>query len=260
MFTPKDDNMKWTAQYNFMDLYKQKVYEGYFNAGAAIEINGIAVINSHTILLGAEKDLRAFDPEILEKQAVLFVSTDKGKTYKEIPLEGNYFDSFYKTENYCIIETSGELHFIYLFNNKTLKVEKIDECDNDLSIWYGIFDGRYIMYSNKENEYVMDISNRSKMYEIPKAIKNIPTYPINQNGDLIYMKNNDLYIYNVISQQEKLYKKLKNKYDYFLPIDEADSPLTLQQVKNEDDEEKYEEKIYNLDEELLYVINKDNRR
>ena len=24
MFTPKDDNMKWTAQYNFMDLYKQK--------------------------------------------------------------------------------------------------------------------------------------------------------------------------------------------------------------------------------------------
>ena len=74
------------------------------------------------------------------------------------------------------------------------------------------------------------------------------------------MKNNDLYIYNVISQQEKLYKKLKNKYDYFLPIDEADSPLTLQQVKNEDDEEKYEEKIYNLDEELLYVINKDNRR
>ena len=104
---------------------------------------------------------------------VLFVSTDKGKTYKEIPLEGNYFDSFYKTENYCIIETSGELHFIYLFNNKTLKVEKIDECDNDLSIWYGIFDGRYIMYDNKENEYVMDISNRSKMYEIPKAIKDI---------------------------------------------------------------------------------------
>lgn len=260
MFTPKDDNMKWTAQYNFMDLYKQKVYEGYFNAGSAIEVNGIAVINSHTILLGAEKDLRAFDPEILEKQAVLFVSTDKGITYKEIPLEGSYFDSFYKTEDYCIIKTSGEHRFIYLFNNKTLKVEKIDECDNDLSIWYGIFDGRYIMYSNKENEYVMDISNRSKMYEIPKAIKNIPTYPINQNGDLIYMKNNDLYIYNVISQQEKLYKKLKNKYDYFLPIDEADSPLTLQQVKNEDDEEKYEEKIYNLDEELLYIINKDNRR
>ena len=163
MFTPKDDNMKWTAQYNFMDLYKQKVYEGYFNAGAAIEVNGIAVINSHTILLGAEKDLRAFDPEILEKQAVLFISTDKGKTYKEIPLEGNYFDSFYKTEDYCIIETSGEHRFIYLFNNKTLKVEKIDECDNDLSIWYGIFDGRYIMYSNKENEYVMDISNRSKI-------------------------------------------------------------------------------------------------
>ena len=117
----KDDNMKWTAQYNFMDLYKQKVYEGYFNAGSAIEINGIAVINSHTILLGAEKDLRAFDPEILEKQAVLFVSTDKGKTYKEIPLEGSYFDSFYKTEDYCIIKTSGENRFIYLFNNKTLK-------------------------------------------------------------------------------------------------------------------------------------------
>jgi len=141
-------------------------------------------------------------------------------------------------------------------------VEKIDECDNDLSIWYGIFDGRYIMYSNKENEYVMDISNRSKMYEIPKAIKNIPTYPINQNGDLIYMKNNDLYIYNVISQQEKLYKKLKNKYDYFssMVFEEDDTPLTLQQVKNEDDEEKYEKRIYNLDEELLYVINKDNRR
>ena len=160
MFTPKDDNMKWTAQYNFMDLYKQKVYEGYFNAGAAIEINGIAVINSHTILLGAEKDLRAFDPEILEKQAVLFISTDKGKTYKEIPLEGSYFDSFYKTEDYCIIKTSGEHRFIYLFNNKTLKVEKIDEYNRKSNIWYGIFDGRYIMYDNKENKYVMDISNR----------------------------------------------------------------------------------------------------
>jgi len=100
------------------------------------------------------------------------------------------------------------------------------------------------------------------MYEIPKAIKDIPTYPINQNGDLIYMKNNDLYIYNVISQQEKLYKKLKNKYDYFssMVFEEDDTPLTLQQVKNEDDEEKYEKRIYNLDEELLYVINKDNRR
>ena len=110
-------------------------------------------------------------------------------------------------------EISRENRFIYLFNNKTLKVEKIDEYNKKSNIWYGIFDGRYIMYDNKENEYVMDISHRSKMYEIPKAIKNIPTYPINQNGDLIYMKNNDLYIYNIISQQEKLYKKLKNKYD-----------------------------------------------
>ena len=85
MFTPKDDNMKWTAQYNFMDLYKQKVYEGYFNAGAAIEINGIAVINSQTILLGAEKDLRAFDPEILEKQAVLLSLPTKVKPIRKSP-------------------------------------------------------------------------------------------------------------------------------------------------------------------------------
>ncbi|GIZ16343.1 hypothetical protein [Capnocytophaga catalasegens] len=35
---PTDNNIIWTAKYNFANLYGQKVYNSYFNTGAAIEI------------------------------------------------------------------------------------------------------------------------------------------------------------------------------------------------------------------------------
>jgi len=54
MFTPKDDNMKWTAQYNFMDLYKKK--NGPYDPDANIELSLIFSPIENVIILGAQKD------------------------------------------------------------------------------------------------------------------------------------------------------------------------------------------------------------
>ena len=80
-----DNNMKWTAQYNFMDLYKKK--NGSFDPDANIELSLIFSPIENVIILGAQKDTPKFDPTATERQAVLYISTDRGQSYKELILE-----------------------------------------------------------------------------------------------------------------------------------------------------------------------------
>ena len=81
MFTPKDNNMKWTAEYNFIDLYKKK--NGPFDPDANIELTWVISPDENIIILGAQKDTPEFDPTATERQAVLYISTDRGQSYKE---------------------------------------------------------------------------------------------------------------------------------------------------------------------------------
>ena len=107
MFTPKDDNMKWTAEYNFIDLYKKK--NGPFDPDANIELSLIFSPIENVIILGAQKDTPEFDPTATERQAVLYISTDRGQSYKELILQGNdVYDIAAYTKEYSIIETSGD--------------------------------------------------------------------------------------------------------------------------------------------------------
>ena len=76
----KDDNMKWTAKYNFMDLYKKR--NNGFNPGSDKELSLVFSPMENVIILGAQKDTPNFDPTATEKQAVLYISTDRGQSYK----------------------------------------------------------------------------------------------------------------------------------------------------------------------------------
>ena len=88
-----DNNMKWTAQYNFIDLYKKR--NNGFNPGSDKQLSVVFSPTENIIVLGAQKDTPEFDPTATEKQAVLYISTDRGQSYKELILEGeDVYDIF----------------------------------------------------------------------------------------------------------------------------------------------------------------------
>ena len=121
MFTPKDDNMKWTAEYNFIDLYKKK--NGPFDPDANIELSLIFSPIENVIILGAQKDTPEFDPTATERQAVLYISTDRGQSYKELILEGNdVYDIAAYTKEHSIIKTFGNKNkYVYPQKKKTTR-------------------------------------------------------------------------------------------------------------------------------------------
>ena len=258
-----DNNMKWTAQYNFMDLYKKK--NGSFDPDANIELSLIFSPIENVIILGAQKDTPEFDPTATERQAVLYISTDRGQSYKELILEGNdVYDIAPYTKEYSIIHTSDrKFEYVYLLNHKTFQLKTIDKYNRDEEIYYDDFDGRFLNCKKNEIRFLADVLSKDsvKLYEIPKKLTAYQYYPIHQNGDILYYnKILELRTYNVNTEEDKLFKQLKNKYDYFFPENYLDynTPLSLQNVENEDDEEKEITTVYDLDEKFVRKITKEN--
>ena len=258
-----DNNMKWTAQYNFMDLYKKK--NGSFDPDANIELSLIFSPIENVIILGAQKDTPEFDPTATERKAVLYISTDRGQSYKELILEGNdVYDIAPYTKEYSIIHTSDrKFEYVYLLNHKTFQLKTIDKYNRDEEIYYDDFDGRFLNCKKNEIRFLADVLSKDsvKLYEIPKKLTAYQYYPIHQNGDILYYnKILELRTYNVNTEEDKLFKQLKNKYDYFFPENYLDynTPLSLQNVENEDDEEKEITTVYDLDEKFVRKITKEN--
>ena len=258
-----DNNMKWTAQYNFMDLYKKK--NGSFDPDANIELTWVISPDENIIILGAQKDTPKFDPTATERQAVLYISTDRGRSYRELILEGNdVYDIAPYTKEYSIIHTSDrKFEYVYLLNHKTFQLKTIDKYNRDEEIYYDDFDGRFLNCKKNEIRFLADVLSKDsvKLYEIPKKLTAYQYYPIHQNGDILYYnKILELRTYNVNTEEDKLFKQLKNKYDYFFPENYLDynTPLSLQNVENEDDEEKEITTVYDLDEKFVRKITKEN--
>ena len=271
-----DNNMKWTAQYNFMDLYKKK--NGPFDPDANIELTWVISPDENIIILGAQKDTPEFDPTATERQAVLYISTDRGQSYRELLLEGRDVSGIISppyTKEYSIIETWGDKYeWIYLLNHKTFEVKEIDKYTKKDKIYYSDFDGRFLKYSDfdgrflkcEKNEirFLVDVLSKDsvKLYEIPKNLTAYQYYPIHQNGDILYYNGIlELRTYNVITGEDKLFNQLKHKYNYFFPENSSNynTPLSLQNEKNENDEETYELMIYDLKENFVRKITKENR-
>ena len=259
-----DNNMKWTAQYNFMDLYKKRNHG--FNPGSDKQLSLVFSPMENVIILGAQKDTPEFDPTATERQAVLYISTDRGQSYKELILEGNdVYDIAAYTKEYSIICTSDyKFEYVYLLNHTTFQLKTIDKYNRDEEIYYDDFDGRFLNCKKNEIRFLADVLSKDsvKLYEIPKKLTAYQYYPIHQNGDILYYnKILELRTYNVNTEEDKLFKQLKNKYDYFFPENYLDynTPLSLQNVENEDDEEKEITTVYDLDEKFVRKITKENR-
>ena len=260
----KDDNMKWTAQYNFMDLYKKK--NGPYNPDANIELSLIFSPMENVIILGAQKDTPNFDPTATERQAVLYISADRGQSYKELILEGNdVYDIAAYTKEYSIIETSGDKKiYIYLLNHKTFEIKEIDKYNRDDEIYYDDFDGRFLKCEKNEIRFLADVLSKDtvKLYEIPKKLTAYQYYPIHQNGDILYYNGIlELRTYNVITREDKLFRQLKHKYDFLSPENYLDynTPLSLLKIENMDDEEREITTVYDLEENFVRKITKENR-
>ena len=259
-----DNNMKWTAQYNFIDLYKKK--NGSFDPDANIELTWVISPDENIIILGAQKDTPEFDPTATERQAVLYISTDRGQSYKELILEGNdVYDIAAYTKEYSIIETSGDKNrYIYLLNHKTFEIKEIDKYNRDDEIYYDDFDGRFLKCKKNGVRFLADVLAKDgvKLYKILKNFTTYSYYPIHQNGDILYYNGIlELRTYNVITGEDKLFKQLKDKYDFLSPENYLDynTPLSLLKIENMDDEEKEITTVYDLDENFVRKITKENR-
>ena len=259
-----DNNMKWIAEYDFIDLYKKRNHG--FNPGSDKQLSLVFSPMENVIILGAQKDTPEFDPTATERQAVLYISTDRGQSYKELILEGNdVYDIAPYTKEYSIIHTSDrKFEYIYLLNHKTFQLKTIDKYNRDEEIYYDDFDGRFLNCKKNEIRFLADVLSKDsvKLYEIPKKLIAYQYYPIHQNGDVLYYnKILELRTYNVNTEEDKLFNQLKNKYDYFFPENYLDynTPLSLQNVENENDEEKEITTVYDLDEKFVRKITKENR-
>ena len=259
-----DNNMKWTAQYNFMDLYKKK--NGPFDPDANIELSLIFSPIENVIILGAQKNTPKFDPTATERQAVLYISTDRGQSYKELILEGNdVYDIAAYTKEYSIICTSDyKFEYVYLLNHTTFQLKTIDKYNRDEKIYYDDFDGQFLKCKKNGVCFLANVLSKDsvKLYEIPKKLTAYQYYPIHQNGDILYYNEIlELRTYNVITGEDKLFRQLKHKYDYFFPENYLDynTPLSLQNVKNLNNRDTYEKMIYDLDENFVRKITKENR-
>ena len=259
-----DNNMKWTAQYNFMDLYKKK--NGPFDPDANIELSLVFSPMENVIILGAQKDTPKFDPTATERQAVLYISTDRGQSYKELILEGNdVYDIAAYTKEHSIIKTFGDKNkYVYLLNHKTFQLKTIDKYNRNEEIYYDDFDGRFLKCKKNEIRFLADVLSKDsvKLYEIPKKLTTYSYYPIHQNGDILYYNNIlEFRTYNVITGEDKLFRQLKDKYDFFCPENYLDynTPLSLLKIENINDKEKEITTVYDLDENFVRKITKENR-
>ena len=259
-----DNNMKWTAQYNFMDLYKKK--NGSYDPDANIELSLIFSPIENVIILGAQKDTPKFDPTATERQAVLYISTDRGQSYKELILEGNdVYDIAAYTKEYSIICTSDyKFEYVYLLNHTTFQLKTIDKYNRDEKIYYDDFDGRFLKCEKNEIRFLADVLSKDsvKLYEIPKKLTTYSYYPIHQNGDILYYNNIlEFRTYNVITGEDKLFRQLKDKYDFFCPENYLDynTPLSLLKIENINDKEREITTIYDLEENFVRKITKENR-
>ena len=260
----KDENMKWTAEYNFIDLYKKK--NGSFDPDANIELSLVFSPMENVIILGAQKNTPKFDPTATERQAVLYISTDRGQSYKELILEGNdVYDIAAYTKEHSIIKTFGDKNkYVYLLNHKTFEIKEIDKYNRDDEIYYDDFDGRFLKCKKNGVRFLANVLSKDsvKLYEIPKKLTAYQYYPIHQNGDILYYNGIlELRTYNVITGEDKLFKQLKDKYDFLSPENYLDynTPLSLLKIENMDDEEKEITTVYDLDENFVRKITKENR-
>ncbi len=260
---PQDTHMNWIAKFDFFDLYQTRVNNGSFNPGSAITIKHIAIPYENTIILAAIKEESSFpNPTTQNNMIVLFASNDKGQSYREIPTGEEDLEYVESMEDYTLVQAYAmnkgvKVQKIYLFNNQTFELQKVDEYmqpQNILNYTYRDFDGKYVIKKNYETYTLLNFLDQEEFYEMPVAAFG-KSFFHSGNAKIIYKKDKEIREYNVKTQEDKLLNVLKDTYDYFLRVD---NQLTLQK-KIFDDGDKYKYDLYDIYENKLYEYTPENK-
>lgn len=262
-----ENNMKWTAKYNFIDLYKTKVNKGLFNPGSAITIWTYSIPSENQIIIGAEKNLSNFNESSKSgSKAVIFLSNNRGKSYKEVEIEGQKITITQGDSHFTLIQSNSNGYgpegrdYISILNNNTLQVKKIDEYNTGESkmqvITYHDFDGKYAIKSSSNKAKLINLLDKEEFYDIPVEItKNNMQFYNMGNREILYLKENEIIKFNCKTNAQSTIKKLKDNYSYFFK--EMDQLLLYKTIEEKGDNYKYA--VYDLEENFLYEkTEKDN--
>lgn len=243
--------MKWISKYDFFDLYKKNVSNGNFGPETGLKLTILKFLNENTILLAGSKDLHSFYNKP-GYSAVVFISTDKGKSYQEIAFPEETVKFITPSEKYTLIETgsggnsqSGKV-VLYLMNNHTLEYKKIDEYSSKSKIMYSQFNGENVVYSENDNQKILNLLTK-EVIELPEYLKKTP-FILKKDNTVTSLLKDEIQEYNLKTKQQKVIKKLKSNYDVLYYENE-------EYLLGKSGRFKTEMTIYNQNEGELFVEN-----
>ncbi|MCX8706243.1 hypothetical protein, partial [Gilliamella sp. B3127] len=129
--------MKWIAKYDFNQLYHLTDQATVLDPMSAFRFEDFIAPNENTIILIGSKDLNDLDSSQIGDQAVILISKDRGKSYQELTLPEQNVLWLYPSQDYSIFEAQAVLAYnskknsMYLLDNNSLKIVKIDEYDSE---------------------------------------------------------------------------------------------------------------------------------
>lgn len=245
-------NMKWISKYDFYDLYQKNINGGFFPPGTGLNLKIFKFLDENTIFLAGSKDLHDFYNKSGDT-AVLFVSNDRGKIYREITFPEENVTSVNPAEKYTIVETNIKgystmgKNCIYLLDNMTLKYQKIDEYSSNEDKNYNQFDGKNVILSYNKSDKVINVFTKEE-HILPKYISELG-YKLESDLKVVFLKDNQIIRYDIKNKKESIIKKLNKGYD-FLDYNNGDFLLAKSNFL------KTQITVYNENENELYIENK----
>ncbi|MDB0601933.1 hypothetical protein [Tenacibaculum maritimum] len=209
--------MKWISKYSFFELYKHNVGEGFFPPVTGLKLKIFEFLNEHTIFLAGSKNLQDFHNK-QGNSAVLFVSKDRGNTFKEILFPDEIIIDLDISEKYSLVKTSkggysvNGRNGIYLLNNKTLDYIELDRYSSSADIYYEGFNGEFAIYSKGTVDKFINLLTKEE-YPIPDFLKG-KNYIIEKKASVVYLDKKEIKKYNFITGSNEMIKKLNKSYDF----------------------------------------------
>lgn len=247
--TIEPGQMKWISKYDFLDLYKKNVSNGNFGPETGLKLTIFKFLDDKTIFLAGSKDLHAFYNKP-GYSAVLFISNDMGKNYKEVIFPGEAIKFIAPSEKYTLVETNtggnstlGK-NDIYLLDNSTLQYKRIDEYSSKSKIMYSQFNGESVIYSNNGEKKILNVFTKEEN-KLPLNLREI-NCTLKKNNTLVYLLENEIHEYDIKTSHQKSIKKLKNNYD-FLHLEDGEYLL------GKSNSFKTKVTVYDQNENELYV-------
>ena len=255
----KQGNMKWIAKYDFNQLYQLTDQATVLDPMSAFRFEDFIAPNENTIILIGSKDLNDLDSSQIGDQAVILISKDRGKSYQELSLPEQEMRWIYPSNDYSLIKAQSRLpdnskkNSMYLLDNNSLKIVKIDEYDSEADISYYNFNGKYAVYSHNKALKLVNLLNREEQYPLPYELNN-RSFWVTADDTLLILDAKQLIRYDPKNNTKTVIQQLHNDYDV-LTYEDGEYFFT----KFNENKSKGGGSYYNNKEELLYTFEKGDR-